>query len=466
MLSWVLLIGVLLDWLGSGFNSMGNIFMKLHTTTHHDWKNPLICCVFYRLWSFAIFCFLWGGIVDTLSLAMIPVSVWAANTAVSIPMSVILAGIFLGDRISATQWGTIIVITLGSIGTVWTGNQELEGQTSNYENFSESISETRGMILASVFIMLQLIAGNTMWGVLKRHSPDGIPNDDYSDDAVEEGVNNIHNLYRSISHAQRSRYVSTFMRMYNIVCGAFLAAIQSCWTSLFMKMTTELFEKLPTDAHIERLNWMCIPFLVVSCFFQLTFIQWMMKCFQAVIIIPVYQCFLILLICLFGIAFMKEYPKEPLGFGIMVFIVCAGLITMMFINENKEKNGVKGAASVKPEEIHIPKKQHLQQIELVQKPIPLLSESETSRGNSSPPKVSVSTVILEEFIPSDHSPLINKLIHPQNRFNETIVIEERVISVTEPSSAPALRSNRLSEPDSCEENEISPLLIQTQSLTV
>ena len=58
-------------------------------------------------------------------------------------MSVILAGIFLGDRINIYQWGTIIVITLGSIGTVWTGNQELEGQVSNYEKFSQSISETR-----------------------------------------------------------------------------------------------------------------------------------------------------------------------------------------------------------------------------------------------------------------------------------------------------------------------------------
>jgi len=417
MLSWVLIVGVLLDWLGSGFNSMGNIFMKLHTTTDHDWKNPIICCVIYRLWSFAIFCFLWGGIVDTLSLAMIPVSVWASNTAVSIPMSVILAGIFLGDRINIYQWGTIIVITLGSIGTVWTGNQELEGQVSNYENFSQSISETRGMILASVFIMLQLIAGNTMWGVLKRHSPDGIPHDEFSDDAVEEGVNNIHNLYRTISHAQRSRYVAvsseeetTFIRMANITCGAFLAAIQSCWTSLFMKMTTELIEKLPTGEHIERLNWMCIPFLVVSCFFQLTFIQWMMKCFQAVIIIPVYQCFLILLICLFGIVFMRENPKDPLGFAIMVFIVCGGLITMMLINESKEHSGVKRAASVKPEDIIIPKKKHLQQIELAQK--------------------------------------------------------QHVVSVTEPSSAPALRANNQSETDSCEENEISPLLIQKQLLTV
>eukprot|EP00494_Astrolonche_serrata_P030714 UN30982 len=56
--------------------------------------------------------------------------------------------------------------------------------------------------------------------------------------------------------------------------------------------------------------------------------SWMMMCYDAIISVPIYQCFIILSMMCFGFVFFQEQPQSWAGFCFCVFVACCGILAM------------------------------------------------------------------------------------------------------------------------------------------
>lgn len=346
-----LIVGVLLDWLGSAFNSFGNVLMRKYTleTSENDVNRFSCICgmTIAKWWLLAVTCFAAGAISDTISLAMIPLSIWACNTAISIPLSALTARIVLGEKMNRMQYVSILIITIGSVGSVLTGTHERNIDV--VDKLQQTFTDMGGLLLASI------VAGIEVAGIyftnkrIREINSDQLPHERLSlslssativgitpplvgisyegidpprlnsifedrpsgDENKEDDVSIYDGLPDWPYIPQIQEQLQQHQKVFYLVFCGLTASLQTCWTSLLMKCTTQIFGNIARGRPIPVVFWLVLPALTISAALQLTFIQWMVKCFKAVIIVPVYQCLLIILTSVFGVVFFKNFQSQP-----------------------------------------------------------------------------------------------------------------------------------------------------------
>jgi len=375
-----LIIGVLLDWLGSLCNSFGNVFMRKHALQQHSKDNPEVCAGVQQMKVLALACFTGGAMSDAVSLAMIPLSTWACNTAISIPMSAVIAKTFLGEKMVPLQWFSVLIITAGSVGSVFFGSHDekndvlhalgntfihpgplslciivvvIQGITIYYtrkrvmllkEYDLATLAEEEPSVVEKVTRSLSQSLSQTDTNLWLQFSPDPkLATPPASNQAHEPGTYKWESATTTEPLSPQSDdgsaqfpelYLSSRQKLGYLVAVSLAAALQSCWTSLLMKSTAQIFRNIFNPNNISVLAWSVIPLLGFSAFLQLTFIQYMVRCFQAVVVVPVYQCLLIIMTACFGVVFFQEYPTNYYGFYCMIFLVCLGISIIMFVPDD------------------------------------------------------------------------------------------------------------------------------------
>lgn len=352
-------IGVLLDWAACVVNSMGNILMRLDSTFKPD---PNASCRHFATYS--VVCYVMGGIMDVVSLAFIPLSIWACGTSVSIPASALLAKWVLGEVMTVWHWRSSFIIIAGTVAAVLTGCRN-NGEHA-YQQFMKAWKNPVNVVFALVVIIIEIyciirnwehkqqiehikrvaeqnVEANSLINVLSvdNKSPVRLQEFDeqqeYDFDSVIEGTGvespkspNSQGMLLS-PHALENQ--SLDQNWWQVIIGALLPAVQTCWTNLLMKCVVELLQAI----WFRGQRWegfapyLCTLALLISLPLQLLFIKWMMACHECVVIVPVYQCLLIIITSIFGIGFFNERPVSWGGFIISLIISCSGILIMALI---------------------------------------------------------------------------------------------------------------------------------------
>jgi len=387
-LTGLFILGVVLDWLACFANSLGNALLRYDSILLI--KSPVYEKCQKHLYS-GFGCFVIGGIMDIFSLALIPLSVWACNTSLSIPMSAVIAYFMLGEIMTKLHWISMIIIIVGSIGAILTGCRE--DNTEAVGLLVQSLQHWFSILLTTVMLIIQFISGyltykhkkfvtnsniknnehqlrisereikyknkkaykenkkdihsipldihnNYIKPVNKLHIPNNNNNNNLPDNHIK-GNDGSSDLDLSTDNSVRSN-TSTFLshdvevvidKIGQVIPSALLPAIQTCWTSVFLKCFTNKIILISNGGSTEftAIFIISIIALCISIPLQLKFIQWMMHCHDCVIAIPVYQCFMIFLTTLFGIIFYQERPASWFGFIVSLTVSCVGILIITCI---------------------------------------------------------------------------------------------------------------------------------------
>jgi len=356
------LLGVFLDWLACWINSFGNALLRLDAIQHSE--DPSRSRK-YMIMGFALFVV--GGICDVISLGFIPLSIWASNTAVSIPFSAIAAYLLLGEVMKPVHYLSMMLITIGTVGAVFTGCQDNGNEA--IESFSEAWTKPGSLVLATSILFVQMFAGrstykhkNLLQGFRmnrERESIQSEPINQRDEDngnilavmpmssssegilAINGNADNVDPLDGSFSQTSSAKQIieelyggnisvkQNLTSIGQVIPSALLPAIQTCWTNVFMKCFIEGFSNsLAEKGVISVSSLFSLGVLLLSLPAQLVFLQWMMACHDIVIAIPVYQCLMIIITSIFGLIFYKEVPEYWLGFLISTGIACVGVLIM------------------------------------------------------------------------------------------------------------------------------------------
>jgi len=348
------LIGVFLDWLACWINSFGNALLRLDAIRHNEDPTRSRKLMFFGFSLFVV-----GGIADVISLGFIPLSIWASNTAVSIPFSAIAAYLLLGEVMKPIHYLSMVLITIGTVGAVFTGCQDNGNEA--IENFQEAWTKPESLCLAISILIVQIFAGRATYKHKKylrelnntsMHDSEYRPEEPTGEERFDPVV--APNMSNSIEADDAANILTGELRSHNsatqvleelyggrvsirqnmdiigqVVPSAILPAIQTCWTNVFMKCFIEGFSVALLERGVISPSSLCsLGVLLISLPLQLVFLQWMMACHDIVIAIPVYQCLMIIITSFFGLTFYKEVPEYWLGFLISTGIACLGVLIM------------------------------------------------------------------------------------------------------------------------------------------
>lgn len=99
-----------------------SIFRGTETKSNSVWSR--------RFLLFGILLSAVGGGMDLVVIAYIPLSIRSCLASLSIPMSVVMARVFLKERVSAAQWFGVVVTVCGTVVAVYFANHETRAKSA------------------------------------------------------------------------------------------------------------------------------------------------------------------------------------------------------------------------------------------------------------------------------------------------------------------------------------------------
>jgi len=295
MTDWSYFGGVCLAYVGSTFNSLGNVLFTINKNTCEESPE-------YRLgkckhWNIlAVCCFIVGGLSDATSLALIPVSIWSANSVVSIPISTLYLRFILKEEIDPRHWFIIAGITLGALGATLSGNHN--NQPDVLTELPYEINQPDAIILIVFFGLLLLVA------------------------------------FIYVRNTKRPNVIRAFS-IYNM-CGPIIAGTTNVFADIVVKVSLEflkcwIFEPA-CQANKVYIAAICIlPVFLIS---QLTSLSNMMSNFDVVTVIPMYQIVSIVESSILGIVLFQEIPTSIPGYVLSLVLILALIYYMMVFKDN------------------------------------------------------------------------------------------------------------------------------------
>ena len=188
-----------------------------------------------------------AGVADMFVVGYIPFSIRCCFSALTIPVSVFLAKVILGETLNETQVLGMLLATFGSVGGILTANH-----TSSSKSSADSVNEA----LMSMTLSARLFFVLTVFGVLV---------------GVRELMSPVAPKYR---------------RLQSLCLSAYTASFFAALSSLFAKLTSESMMSL---GFTHSSAWILGAACVVVSIIQLSLMAQMMKKFTAVECIPAYQ---------------------------------------------------------------------------------------------------------------------------------------------------------------------------------
>lgn len=287
---WVYVTGVVLCWIGSALNSLGNIFFTLNHRSEND-----------KYKYCALGSFIFGGCSDAISLMLIPISIWSANCVMSIPISTLYAHCILEEPVNSAQILILVFIT------AFAGISSFAGNHGDGENplvvFPTAIGSPAAISLLTFCI--GLFIGVILY--VRKHEERSTP-----------------------------RPVNT-ISVYDF-CGSIIAAMCNVTSDVVTKISLVFITCLLSSGCKDKLGYIgsliLLPFVLMG---QLKALQFMMNNFNVVTAVPIYTIVSIMLTNLFGIVLFEEYPRMPALFAICLLTNFALILLLMWKTSMTEK---------------------------------------------------------------------------------------------------------------------------------
>lgn len=264
----------------------------------------------------AISCYLIAGILDFVALAVIPLSVRAVSSCLTIPFNGLFASAILKERMSRVQTGAAAVSVMATIlAMLFAGASKSEGALPDGSPSLEYIfarlldKDTVWLLLLVVAVHVFLAAFNSAVIQTQESTSSGSGID--SDLAVVENSN--------ASIRATVRPASIFLLISSVYCASFQTAATNVLGKIVGVSVVSSLASGDKFVHIHAIVLASGLILINACF-QLMMVSNMLKLFPAVIAIPPYQISILSWLVLFSSLIFGESPSNPTG-----FVVCLGV---------------------------------------------------------------------------------------------------------------------------------------------
>ena len=282
----VIVIGAGVMVVSCAITSYANILMKIDAIRLQDDAHPRFIMA-RKIVLAAISLYILGGIADVFSLGLVPLSLRACASVLTIPFNAVFARIFLNESMSLFQTiGASITVFSCVIAMLFAANQE-------DQNF---ISPDDDNILSKLFSHRMLMF--TIWT---------IPLDIACLSVV------FRTIPRAGSHVAVVSFKSTAHRLMILAASTIAVSYQTGWTNLFIKCIAVLLKEDNPLASTSL--WAFIGVTAVSAIAQMHLLSAMMRLFDAVTCIPPYQILITIWLVVFSSVVFHEYPENVIGFG-------------------------------------------------------------------------------------------------------------------------------------------------------
>jgi drug/metabolite transporter (DMT)-like permease len=277
--------------------SYANILMKMDAIQLRDDAHPRFIMA-RKFVLMAITLYILGGVADVISLGMVPLSLRACASVLTIPFNALFARITLGERMNSTQIiGASITVFSAIIAMLFAAHQEVGiGSLFEGDDVVDKLLSRRMLI----FVVWTIPIDIACLSIVFRTMP------------------------RAGSHVSTVSYKSVTHRLIVLACTTVSVSYQTGWTNLFIKCIAELIsdkEPIVSGTFVSILLIM-----LLSALAQMHLLSAMMRLFDSVTCIPPYQILITMWLVVLSSVVFHEYPENVYGFSVSLFCSFFGIL--------------------------------------------------------------------------------------------------------------------------------------------
>lgn len=341
------LIGVFLTIAATFCAALANILIKwMHEKDKKLPEDQVPKAYFRPLWWFVILLYIGDGFLSFSAFSFAPLSLVAPISSLTIGINGALAYWFFGEKMSRRDYQGAGLAIVGSIIAISFGSRQSPNHT---------LDELLALYGRPAFVVFAIISCVALVGsvvVILRTKPEksaaenaARPSVPAVDRDLPSGLNSP-SLDNQVPPSRKA-----FLQRLRAVSYAFLASGVGAWTNLLGKSAAELIRVsiIGENQMKYATTWVFIFLILVLGFLQLKCMSLMMANFEAVLIIPIYQCMFILSLILYGSCYFGEFSSmEPVN---LIFFFISIIICFYGIHLLSQRAGAKTRPHAKSIEI-------------------------------------------------------------------------------------------------------------------
>ena len=286
----VLLISCCVLLCGTILSALANIQLKLDAVRKRD---PHVSIAYdRRYFLLGILLSVAAGSADMVVVGFVPLSVRACFSSLSIPISVILARIILGEVVRSRQMIGITITVFGCIFGILCANHNAD--ISTHRDIFTSMDFDRAALLALITVPVLVMSFT----------------------------------------AFNTSTITTSSRMFSLFSCAYATSFVAACASILSKALSELIYKNGVTHHSV---WLMLIGCASTCILQMGLMSSMMGKFDAIVCVPPYQILHSAWLAVFSSIIFFEHLANSFGFSISLSISAVGIWQIAVQNNAKEE---------------------------------------------------------------------------------------------------------------------------------
>lgn len=341
-------IGVFFGVLAEFFGSSGNIQIKYSHKLEEKKSSSQQIPLFKRS-RFRVACILYivNGVCNLISCIFASLNVLAPTASFTIVLNAALAHFYFGEKLTKLGYFASFMIMVGSTVSVIYGHNE--------SKTSFDLNELTSLVMrgASIFFALAhwfiitccILIGKALSKQFELETRiifnnNGTPHSASYDELSQSTVDNDDLMERIRAFTNSNRFCKGGNAQYAIraFCYSFATGSIASWVQFFGKAVGVLIsESVGGDEQFNKLgSWMYMVFALWFIYWMMILISEMMRLFDAILIVPLYETFIIFnMILLDAVYFGREQNEEESSsskiwfwFGILLCIIGMFILTI------------------------------------------------------------------------------------------------------------------------------------------
>lgn len=289
----MILAGAVIMFLSSAITSYANILMKMDALQLRDEPRPRFIMA-RRLVLIAVSLYVVGGVADLVSLGLVPLSLRACASCLTIPFNAVFAKTSLHESLSSTQIiGSAITVFSCIVAMLFAAKQE-DSELAIDASTSRNIFSSNLLHFTAFTLPLDMIC--------------------------------VVVVYRSLpnvgTHVSLPTYRSAAHRLATLACATFAASYQTAWTNFFLKCIAVIAQ----DTFADVTLWVLVGAVGLSAIGQMALMSSIMRLFDAVVVIPPYQIAITVWLIVFSAVAFNEHVENLVGFVAALAFSFAGIV--------------------------------------------------------------------------------------------------------------------------------------------
>lgn len=287
----LILVGSAIMVLSGGITSYANILMKIDAIKLATDPSPSFI-IFRKYVAMAVCLYVIGGLADLVALGLVPLSLRACSSVLTIPFNAVFAKAKLGEDMSLMQMlGAGITVFGCLVAMLFAANQTIPIDTGVVD-----LLFTRKVALFAVWTLPVSLLGMLV-------------------------------MHRALPKRGAVEFSSRFRKLGVLAAATWTTSYQCAWTNLFIKAIAML---------VQEKEWK-MGYLVLlaaltgaSAVMQMILMSSMMQLFESVVVIPPYQILITTWIVVFSSVIFGDHPSNIAGFTASLLFSFFGIILVAF----------------------------------------------------------------------------------------------------------------------------------------